>query len=151
MTLGRLVPLALLLGGGGVVFTGGGAVGEQVVNTVKTVLTRYELSEAARLLELDLTIQQAKIPHRTADISKWLRNNQRARMERDPAMDLWEHPYVYVKESRARFGLRSHGADGQPDNCPNGSSGDRDDRYDDDICAWIEVDLGARSKGRRRR
>ncbi|HAN30175.1 MAG TPA: hypothetical protein DCQ06_01125, partial [Myxococcales bacterium] len=115
--IARLGPLMLLLGGGGVVATGGGTVGERAINTVKTVLTSYELAEASRSLELDIMLGMSR-PENSKQLLQWIRSNMRARMGRDAGLDLWETPYEYVPDSKAVFGMRSLGADGAKDSCP---------------------------------
>lgn len=144
----RLAPLVMLVGGGGVIATGGGAVGERAINTVKTVVTNYELSEAARLLEMDITLG-TKRPTNSRQLLQWISSNMKARMGRDVTVDLWETPYAYIPDSKAVFGLRSLGPDQTKDSCPGDNPGDGG--RDDDICAWVEIDLGARTPSGRRR
>ncbi len=167
MSMSRLLPALLLVGGGGVALKGGGAVGTTVIDTVKTVMTRYELSEAARHLELDITLGE-RAPRSTRQLAKWLRDNHRARLARDPAEDLWQQPYVFRRGRKYRFALVSHGANGQRDRCAVANVEDDRRRLqrqtrralsgkaregdppakDDDICVWVRPDPGARH-GRR--
>lgn len=167
MSMSRLLPALLLLGGGGIAVKGGGDVGKQVVDTVKTVMTRYELSEAARHLELDMTLGNQP-PRSTAQLAKWLGDNHRGRFARDPAIDLWQNDYLYQPAGGGGFGLVSIGANGIRDRCVN-TNPDADRRrlrravqrqqetngaddaapesiLDDDICVW----LGGNQRGSKR-
>ena len=161
MSLSRVLPAILLLGGGGVALKGGGEVGRELVDTVKTVMTRYELSEAARHLELDITLGNTP-PRSTAQLAKWLTDNHHGRFARDPSLDLWHNPYRFKRGPRGRFALVSVGANAARDHCVDAnlntdrrrlnrqvkratevSSGDspsaaaRTVAADDDICAWV--------------
>ncbi len=176
MSLSRVLPAILLIGGGGVAVKGGGEVGREVLDTVKTVMTRYELSEAARHLELDVTLGNDP-PRSTPQLAKWLTDNHHGRFARDPSMDLWHHPYLFKRGPRGRFALVSVGANATQDHCLDASPAADRRRLnrqapratdasgggsapamaatiaaDDDICAWVRTgDRGGGVPGDTRR
>lgn len=115
MDVTRLMPVALALGSAGVVANGGGKVATQVVDTVKAVLTRSELSQIAKLLEADSALGK-RPPRDAAGLKAWLGENMRGRSGRDPADDLWGHPYRIARQDRERVVL-SLGPNGKRDRC----------------------------------
>lgn len=118
MDLARALPLVLSLGGAGLVAKGGGKVADRVIDTVKIVMTRSELSQVANLLETD-NVLGARLPRGDAAFQAWLRENLRARSGRDPALDLWQVPYQLGREGRVLV-VRSLGPNMHRDSCATG-------------------------------
>lgn len=136
--MSRLLPAILLLGGAGVAVRGGGEVTGKAIDTVKTVLTRYELAEAARHLTLDETLGN-RPPRTSAELAAWLDANHHARFSRDPTADLWQQPYLLQRLRGGGRLLISLGPNGRRDHCAEQPAGaakaDDGSRDDDDICA----------------
>ncbi len=163
MDLARVLPLALTLGGAGLVAQGGGKVAARVIDTVKVVMTRSELSQVANLLEIDATLGH-RLPRGDKAFAAWLRESLRARSGRDPALDLWQTPYQLGRDG-SRWVVRSNGPNLQRDSCADprdegraveaavaaqlaakpGVAGSADDHDGpDDLC--VELQLARRGK-----
>lgn len=158
------MPLMLALGGAGAAVKGGGKVATQVVDTVKAVLTRSELSEMAKLIETDSAL--GKHPPRDAKaLRSYIGENVRARSGRDPADDLWGNAFRIVRQGRERV-LLSTGPNGTRDRCAGDAIGEgkRAQRAvraeldgaaqegatrDDDICVELHLVTGGSKKGDR--
>lgn len=113
----RVVPTLLLLGGGAVVAHSGAQLGTEVLDTVKVVAARWELSSAARAIEADFVSHGALPGSRSlADFGAYLRENLRSNFGRDPALDLWQNPYRY-RRLGSDIAVISYGPNGRRDAC----------------------------------
>ena len=129
LVIPRWVPL--LLSGAGV-YAGwqlGVPVLHETVDSVKSVLTRYELGNLAEHMMTDSAAGFALPPADDAEaFARYLHREAHAGMGRDVASDLWGHAYrLEPGERGALFLVRSDGANGRRDACvePNGHAAER--------------------------
>ncbi len=134
--IARLLPLALAVGGVGVASQSGGGVVEPAINAVRSVLVQYELGTLAGLIELDF-VASGRIPHDNKELAATIRENMATRGDRDPTLDLWEHPYR-ISTYEGAYVLLSDGANGHRDHeCQPVDPQYKDQA--DDICVRIHV------------
>ncbi len=165
MVPARLLPLVLALGGAGVVVRNGGEVATRIVDTVKVVFVRSELSQIARLIEADAVLGQ-RPPKSPEALANYLRESMRSAAGRDASLDLWQTPYGLTRQGQTRV-VRSLGPNKQVDACATGraegaaaqqavaqalAEGGADAGAgpvvrDDDLCVELSLPTGGRGDG----
>jgi len=116
-TLARILPALLVVGGGVAVAKGGTTVGSDLLDTVKVVMARYELSGAVKLLESDFVLS-GRLPGTSSPeaLSSYLRENMKGGFGRDPGVDMWDNPYR-LRRVGGGIAVVSYGPNGQRDEC----------------------------------
>lgn len=117
---------------------------ERVTGKVRATLVQSELAEMAAAMERDAVAGlPLPTPGDQARLKTWLQANFQARQGRDPAVDLWQHPYRIV--------LTSDPACRRPRGCPAVVSDGADGvaQTDDDL--WEVALLPAGADGAFRR
>jgi hypothetical protein len=134
--LARYIPALMLAGGAGVAAKGGGDVTKHVLDTVKVVVTRFEMGAVAQALEIDATMGTG-LPKDQAGFENYIKENVRSRTGRDPSRDLWKNPYRLVKINK-RWTLLSNGPNGQQDKCHDQSADESVAEVQDTVDAEME-------------
>ncbi len=139
----------------------------RIVDTVKVVFVRSELSQIARIIEADAVLGQR--PPKSADaLAAFLRQSMRTAAGRDASLDLWQTPYELAREGGQRV-IRSLGPNKRRDACASGegegaaaqqavaqelaaddAGGDASAGAvvrDDDLCVELSLPTGRRGDG----
>lgn len=134
--LARYIPALMLAGGAGVAAKGGGDVTKHVLDTVKVVVTRFEMGAVAQALEIDAAMGTG-LPNDQKGFENYISENVKSRTGRDPTKDLWENPYRLVQINE-KWTLLSHGPNGQQDKCHDQSADDAVAEVQDTVDAEME-------------
>lgn len=115
--LARILPALLVVGGSVAAAKGGATVGSDIIDTVKAVMTRYELASATKLLESDFVLS-GRLPGSSSPdaLSIYLRDNMKGSFGRDPGLDMWNTPYR-LRRVAGGVAVVSYGPNGQRDEC----------------------------------
>lgn len=114
----RFVPILLLAGGVASVAKTGPQLSEKIVDTVRTVMVRYEANAyATQLATSCLMGEPVPKPDNPSELSGYINANATAAKGRDPATDLWGQPYRLEKISQQQLVLVSTGPNGGRDAC----------------------------------
>ncbi len=115
--LARYLPALLLAGGAGVAAKGGGDVSRKLIDTVKVVVTRFEMGAVAQAIEIEIDATMGgSVPSDGAKLEAYIKENVSSRTGRDPSMDLWGKPY-HIAKIGGKLTLFSFGPNGQRDRC----------------------------------
>jgi hypothetical protein len=118
MALGRLVPVLLLAGGATYGAQTGGKAVTRLLDTVKTVVTQFELSGIHKILTLEVAMNG---PGEWATSSSAFRDRLKQEMgtpgNRDPSIDMWGKAFVLRPGSDGKHEIASLGPNGQADGC----------------------------------
>lgn len=125
--LARYLPALLLAGGAGVAAKGGGDVSKKLIDTVKVVVSRFEMGGVAQALEIDATLGSG-LPKDGDAFAAYVRENVKSRTGRDPAMDLWGQPYHLVRIGD-KMTLLSFGPNMKRDQCHDQSVDEQVDEF----------------------
>lgn len=123
MALGRLVPVLLLAGGATYGAQTGGKAATRLIDTVKTVVTQFELSGIHKILTIEVTMNgPGDWAHSSSAFREFLKAEMGTPGNRDPTVDLWGKPFVLRPDSDGLHAIASYGPNGQPDGCGKGKT-----------------------------
>lgn len=106
----RLFPLIFAAGGLATATGAGGNMVGKVVDTVKVILVRSELSNIGDLLVLNASAGMGvPEPGDNDALAAFIHENTYAKGERDPANDLWDTPYEIHDAQKKGYGIFSAG------------------------------------------
>lgn len=118
MALGRLVPVLLLAGGATYGAQTGGKAVTRLLDTVKTVVTQFELSGIHKILSLEVTMNGAgEWATSSSAFRELLKQEMGTPGNRDPSVDMWGKGFVLRPGSDGRHEIASLGPNGQADGC----------------------------------
>jgi hypothetical protein len=119
-TITRIIPLILAGGGAAVAIGSGRDTANRVLDTVKTVISRYEMSNIQTAMQAEI-VSGGGLPdlEYEEDVSEFIRGVVQGKFGRDAAMDLWGNPYLIEEVSNTEILLVSTGPNGLRDSCSN--------------------------------
>jgi hypothetical protein len=133
--MGRLIVMAIM--GAGVV-VGGPKLGElmdKVLDTYRSLATTYELATIRERIVTDYE-SSGTLPRTMNEeaMTEYIHEVMRVHSgARDPAIDLWQNPYLFDDGSEPNWYLVfSTGPNGEADSCKEDGG--------DDVCAWMELE-----------
>ena len=126
MALARLVPVVLLAGGAVFATRTGGEVTGRILDTVKSVVTRFELGQIQRAAQVELLESgPGGFTRGQADFHEFIRQVMDTGGRRDPTLDPWGETYRIRNEGDRTWCLSSLGPNKTQDGCADAREANR--------------------------